>query len=608
MTNNKKMNDALAVFCVFLMTIAIHLFFHLVIFNFDRALRIYFDELRYYSLARSLFNGLGLMIRGVSSSYQKVGYPLVIMPTFAISDVALRLKIIGVVNIIVISLSVFPIWLICRELKLERRATYCVVILTAIWPDMFFSMTYMSEVLYWPLSALFFYVWLVNERRKSKVIAVIEGLLAYYIYLTKEVFLAVLISYAAFMIIYPMLSLEGRQNKVHDKDNIKVFLVFVCTFIACYSLMKLTVFKGLGNSYSIHAQMGLHAVMSPYRFFYMLYSFFYYVSAILAASLIVPIIYPVIRFKSMSDANRKFFCHLILFGLSVSATIAYTIMVRENLGDITPSIHLRYLGSFFVLLIISFFSSLQDTKPVSITANQRLIIWLIVIYTCFMFRGMVQGSSVDQYILLWYVMLERVADALFPPAGKWQVFFPSAIIACILLSSFVFLFHRTYTRRGRLQAQRFFMIVSLITCIGLNVAVCAVIRYAYRVNSDTVSEVVSINNYFKNDKDSNVMYLVYGNAIDNYDRFGRYMDTYMERLQKFYYVNGNGLREDNIKISDLLSGVETVEYIILCNPDSQGRRQLINVEPVKELTGKYYSVYKNLDASVLKFGGQRNLP
>lgn len=599
------------------------------------------DEVRYYDIARSLFSGAGLRVRDIPTDFQKIGYSLVLMPFFAISDVALRLKIIGMVNILIMSTSVIFVWLVCSELGLGRRAKYFTSLITAIWPDMMYSMTYMSEVLYWPLSVIMFWLWLMNKRRQSTIIAVLGGLICYAAYLTKEVALAFIVAAVAFEAVYPVVSFMTQENEkrkvLREFFSRRKFIllgVFLAAFAFCHVSMKMTLFHGLGGSYD--GQTTIRAILSPYKFMYTVYAFFYYVAAIFLGSLIIPVVYPAVNFRRMNEAGRKFFCYVVLFGLTISATIAYTITVRESLGEITLALHMRYYASFFVMMITVFFSSMQNMTPESIRADRRLsaeILTLAVIYSFFMFRGINGLSTADQYILLWYTAIDRVmnalfslgipakeAAALFPPAGKWQVFYPSAVIAAILMSFIAVIFHRIYMRRGKGQAQRFFAAVILSVVVVLNAAAGAVIRYAYRVDGDAIEEIVRINASFKDDMTSNILYLNYGSPYERYDYLSRYTDTYMDRRHHFYIVNyddlaakmeGASVSVDGISLKcDYMKGdiekisykdIHGIDYILLENTNSAGQKELRNVEPVKELCGKHFILYKNLNPSVIQF-------
>ncbi|MBQ9528203.1 MAG: hypothetical protein IJR68_11380 [Fretibacterium sp.] len=127
----KRFSDIFGITGVFLIGVLLHFY----IGNFSKAIVMYLDELRYYGIARSLFYGNGLDIRGVSPGFQKIGYSLLLAPLFAIGDGVLRVKLIGLLNSFVIMLSIFPVWLIGKQMGLERKTRYLLLALTIIWPE-----------------------------------------------------------------------------------------------------------------------------------------------------------------------------------------------------------------------------------------------------------------------------------------------------------------------------------------------------------------------------------------------------------------------------------------------------------------------------------------
>ena len=223
--NKSKHVDIIGVGLIFVVGVIFHYFCA----DFSKAIETYPDELRYYTIARNIFRGNGLQIRGIDTSFQKLTYTWVLAPLLSISDSVLRLKIIGLVNSIIMMLSVFPTWLICKELKIERKAMYCVLLLVGIWPDLMLSMTFMSEVVYWPIFLSFVYLWILNTRKQSWRYAVLEGLLCYVGYLTKEIFLALFLAYIAFEVFYPIVSFSIAEA-VHNTISLLLLHISMQTF------------------------------------------------------------------------------------------------------------------------------------------------------------------------------------------------------------------------------------------------------------------------------------------------------------------------------------------------------------------------------------------
>ena len=606
----KRFSDVWGITGVFLIGVLLHFYLG----DFSKALVLYPDELRYYGIARSLFNGNGLDIRGISSGFQKIGYSLLLAPLFAIGDGILRVKLIGLLNSFVIMLSVFPIWLIGKQIGLDRKTRYLLLALTIIWPETMISMTFMSEVLYWPVFLLFVYIWLVNEQRKSYKLAVIEGLLCYFGYLTKEMFLALLLAYAAFEIIWPPLNRSHYQRK-----EFMMFGVFLAAFMLCHIAMKLTLFRGLGNSYN---QMGIEAILSPYRFMFTLYAFFYCLAGVLAATLIIPLVYPVIHFRNNThEEGRKLFCLTVLFFLITSATIAYTISVREDLGITAMRIHLRYMGPAFAILLAAFFISMQEgTFEFGRRRLALEVLVLTTIYVFFVFKGTPGGT--EQYTTTWYSALMEakrgaLIGSLLPSEGGDLVIHLGALIGNIFLVTVAGLFHYLYTRKGRKWAMTFFAAVLTLICVADDGAVAISLRKSYHTRNPyhevMIKESVKMNNYFKNAAHANILYV----TCDDYQRHdngARYIDTYVDSAAHLYYVRDTFLTGrnawDNINIANtalheslsggLYEGVNSIDYIILENSIDLGEKQLVNVERVDEISGTHFTVYKNLDPAVIR--------
>ena len=606
----KRTIDTWGIAGVFLMGVLLHFYLG----DFVKTIYVYGDELGYYSLARSFFKGKGLIIRSVATDFQKIGYPLILAPLFSIGNPILRIGMINMLNSIVMMLSIIPAWLIGKEIGLDKRSRYGLIILTAIWPDMMASITFMSEVLYWPFFLLFVYVWFINEQKRSYRIAIIEGFLCYLGYLTKEIFLALLFACIAFEITWPILS-----HSFYQKKRVAICAVFVITFTFCHIAMKMMLFSGVNSSYN-HTLIDIQVFFSCYKVMYLFYAFFYYLAAILTAVLIVPFVYPVAHFKSLNQGGRKLFCYIILFFLITSATISYMISVREDLGKIVPHLHMRYFGPAFVVLLSIFLGCIQNLTSEMIQKKRRLAIEFIAltaVFVCFVFKGG-YGSAVD-HSLTWQSALSgsnlaRRIGLLLSIDGGEKVFYLGALIANALIIMLVVLFHYIYTHKRKDFVIKFCIALFAAVCIINCGAVYSLLMYRiYRADDATLKEVLSINNYFKNHEDANVLYLTEG--IVKKDLNGaRYMDTYMETVEHLYYVRdtflternaGDNIRITNTKFHEELSGriyedVNTIDYIILENSIDLGEKQLANVERVDEISGAHYTVYKNLDPAVIR--------
>ena len=105
--NIRRRNTAsLVALAVLLFVIATAL--HIAWGWFPKSIDVMPDEMRYLDTARSLFCGDGLVLRGDPSTFQKILYPLAIMPALLFPDGPTQVQAINVLNSIYACSTVFP--------------------------------------------------------------------------------------------------------------------------------------------------------------------------------------------------------------------------------------------------------------------------------------------------------------------------------------------------------------------------------------------------------------------------------------------------------------------------------------------------------------------
>ena len=110
----KLLIPKLIVGCVVLALFAVCTVVYGLLSSYPRELAVYSDELRYLDIARSLWQGRGLRVRNMPSDYQKILYPLCILPALALQTTAAQITAIGWLNAAWASSAVFPAWALCR--------------------------------------------------------------------------------------------------------------------------------------------------------------------------------------------------------------------------------------------------------------------------------------------------------------------------------------------------------------------------------------------------------------------------------------------------------------------------------------------------------------
>lgn len=574
----------------------------------------YPDELRYLDIAHYWQEGIWLSIRNTSTDFQKITYSLLISPFFAINDELFRIKLLSLFNCIIISSSIFPVYGICKKLKLNLSNTLLVLLITILWPDMMFSMTFMSENLFWPLTLLYIYMLLTNQHKQSYLLAVFLGFLGYIGYCCKEIFLALFLAHCFFIVSYPLLekvlSYICEEKRAKNKFFSKQFILFIITiaiFSICFVIMKCTLFHGMGNSYS---QMGIEAILPIYNRYYAIYGIVYYIMATIVCGFIFPFVYPVIDYKKLSITTKKLFLFTIGFILASIITISYTILIRENLGEIEPRVHFRYFGPAFICCFMVLFAYFQNITKKEINENKKtalilLLFWLLAI--CFVVKIGTGVRHADQYVFGWYSYLYDKIGVL--KADNMMTIYVYAIVANTLIVLLALIFHYVYSHFPTKITT--FVFAAIVCCTSL-INDCFAYKNIlvwYMTDKQEIQQVVRLNDFFANRQEKNILYVT-GKLCDN--KSAQLMDTYFNHIKSIYYISLDDFKslkalnkvEDTVFKASYPSNpypkLTHIDYIIYENNNDFKFYSLDNAIKIEEISGNDFTVYQNLNPEYIK--------
>lgn len=600
-TKKQKVINYVLLICIFGVGVVLHYFYG----TFSKSIDVLPDEIRYYSIARSIFQGDGLTFRGVATDYQKMGYTLFLVPFFLIKNGILRMKAITLANSCLMMSSIFPIYGIMNKLDISNRVKLLFLTVFIVFPDLMYSATFMAEVLYWPILLVFIYLWMVNRERCSYVLSIILGVICYIGYSTKEIFLAVLLSVILFELLFPTIEHfvfnrnNGKKIKTYyESKRIIQMILLVAAFAIVYLIIKLIFFWGLGNSYD---QMGIEAIASPKKFGYMIYGFMYYIAAIFVACFLLPLILPAMQYSQLKDRVRETYIYNTLCLVMAIATVAYTITVREDYGDLIPRLHFRYIGPFVILAIIIFIKTLDYVKnDFKLKKSHIITIVITMLFTFGLFRGVTVITGVDQFTLDWVVL---ITDHLGDVWGQLLVF---ALIVIVVVLTMILLSHKRHNIVVILT-MAFMLALGIINSIT---AKERLVEYMYR-DENLVQETLELNDFLSGIEGG----VLYVGEANQYSDSCKCVDTFVDRNSKMYYVSREGLSnlEDGIhSVSDISipmqlnlwkmkhDNIESIEYIVENVTNTENYNvEVTNITPVEEIGGTYYKVYKNNDSASL---------
>ena len=475
MVSKKKINGWAAVTLVFLVCAVVYG----LLSSYPRELAVYSDELRYLDVARSLLQGRGLRVRNMPSDYQKILYPLCILPALLLRTTAAQITTIGWLNAVYMASAVFPAYALARAMRLNPRRTAFLVGVTAVLPTMSAAATFMSETVFLPLSLwqVYFFLRAMLAAPRARVgWCAAAGAFCYLLYLNKEVALYYLIAWV----------LVRAWVWWHDKASWRAELAcnaaLLGSFLACFVLAKVTLFRGLGNSYN---QTGW---LTGEQWRFLPFALVCDALFTVLAFWVYPVLLPLCglhRPRRGSDARRTQLPLFLLLCLGIGvAVIAWSITVREDLHDPSPRQHMRYLEP----LLIPLLAVTMDTLDEALTpARKRLLAALTALWGIdfIVFCRAIGAGAGDNTLLQWFDFVADRTDRL--PGGS-QTLWLAVWRICIVLGVAV-LGAVLVRRRGR----RVLAAAALVLCAACYLGEWRINRWTYAIPAESAAEASALN-------------------------------------------------------------------------------------------------------------------
>ena len=483
--------------------------------SYPRELAVYSDELRYLDVARSLWQGRGLRVRNMPSDYQKILYPLFILPALALKTTAAQITAIGWLNAVYASSAVFPAYALCRATGQNRRRTVFLVGVVALLPTMSAAVTFMSETVFLPLSLwqIYFMLRAMQAAPKARVgWCAAAGVWCYLLYLNKEVALYYLIAWVL------VRAWALWQDRSTWRSELACNAALFGSFAVCFVLAKLTLFRGLGNSYN---QTGW---LTAEQWGFLPFAIVCDVLFTVLAFGVFPVLLPAAGLRRPakgSDPVRTQLPLFLLLSLFIGVgVIAWSITVREDLHSPSPRQHMRYLEP----LLIPLLAVMLDMLDEPLTQMRRRVLAALTalwgvgfVLVC---RAIGAGAG-DNTLLQWFDFIADRLDRL-PALGLngwlavWRV-----VIAAGAAVLGVLLVRRKYRRP--------LAVAALALCVLCYAGEWRINRWTYAIPAETAVRASALNDALQS-LDGTVLFLP--NGIRQRD--SQLIETYISR--DFYIV------------------------------------------------------------------------
>ena len=293
-----------------------------------------------------------------------------------------------------------PGYLLARRILKKNWQIILALLFLAFSPNLLFSLTFMSENLYYPLLLWAFYAAYnyFSSGEKKPLKALLLGVLAFLLYFTKEVGGAWIIAAGAALLL-------DCSDKSSRKNALHAFGCFLLGFLVPFLFLRFILLRDLSYSYS--SQASLANLSSPSQILYFLYAALLILLYFVVSLLFIPVVAPVVYRKQLSPANRRLLFVSGLYAVIVSVGIAFGVSLSSDYPQADLRIHLRYfIGAAFPFILLSF--SLLDEKE-SFSFKSPLVKASLV-FTCVFLLILsfppVSGSIVDHPVLFFTQLIQ----------------------------------------------------------------------------------------------------------------------------------------------------------------------------------------------------------
>lgn len=159
--------------------------------GFSKRPETYGDELIYIDIAKSIAHNETFAIHGVPLEFTNILYSIILAPLFLVGNTITRVNLITLVNCFLVSISLLPVYLICKEFNIKKKYLWIVLAIMYVWPDMLNAATFMSENLYFPISLFAMFFCIKMYKNDKYIWSWIAGVFSYLAYFCKEVGLCI---------------------------------------------------------------------------------------------------------------------------------------------------------------------------------------------------------------------------------------------------------------------------------------------------------------------------------------------------------------------------------------------------------------------------------
>ena len=346
---------------------------------------VYIDEYLYYSLGRSVATKGSLLLYGQPAEYNYVIYPLILSPIYLLFGHGTNFfRAIQLWNILIMSLSVFPIYGLCNAMIQKRKTALWLTGLFMALPCFILGEFVFSEAVIYPLFYTLMYC-VYRYLREDKIkYTVWTGILGAVLYHTKPG--------AVVPALLALLLFGGKAiRKKSGRNGVQVLAGLGCLAVLFFAI-KLIAEQMLGYSGALLSvydyQASFAEEIGNEYFFRTLGKYPYYY--ILAGG-ILPVMVSIWRFPEYDREDKQYYLLVILGSLLTIIGTAW-IANRPEKKDI---LFLRYVEMYLPILFVFSIRPEKESREISnrsrMAAEILCFILLAYVTVCTVIWGSTTG-------------------------------------------------------------------------------------------------------------------------------------------------------------------------------------------------------------------------
>ena len=299
------------------------------------------DEYLYASLARSVATENTLLYLGQPALYNYLVYPLFLAPIYRFFPAGTDYyRLIQLWNILVMSLSVFPVYGLCRGLYGEKKKALWAAALCMLLPDYILGQGIFSEAVIYPLFYALMYCAYKNLCFPRPRYAVWIGVLGGLLYCAKPG--AVIPAALALL-----LTAGGGLRKRSKRDGLSAAAGFAClaAVILFFKALAKYAFGYDGAAFSVYGSQLNYDAGKSYDIFggtAVLYPYYF-----LLGCGVLPLMYALQRLRRYRESDRRFLLLALASALLVMTGTAWTV----NRPERTDILFMRYADMYLPLVL-----------------------------------------------------------------------------------------------------------------------------------------------------------------------------------------------------------------------------------------------------------------